>query len=217
MTTDQTTPQNPLTQYPKPPFQQQHIDPPGLEAQMNPRSDYGEQSYRGSNRLTGRVALITGGARGIGRATALAFAREGADIAFCHLDDDAHAGRTAANITALGRQEDWEEPKGRAEAAHAASPELEARSTEPIRARIKRQARPDTTPHWQDFAIPYKPGPAHDQALVDSRAQSVGAPDLGLVDLWELQNVRGLSAAAAARAVKDPALGKIIRRLARHH
>ena len=54
--------------------------------------------------IAGAGGLITGGSRGIGRATALAFAREGADIAFCHLDDDAHAGRTAANITALGRR-----------------------------------------------------------------------------------------------------------------
>ena len=55
-------------------------------------------------KLQGQVALITGGSRGIGRATALAFAREGADIAFCHLDDGAHADRTAADITALGRR-----------------------------------------------------------------------------------------------------------------
>ena len=55
-------------------------------------------------KLQGQVALITGGSRGIGRATALAFAREGADIAFCHLDDGANADRTAADIRALGRR-----------------------------------------------------------------------------------------------------------------
>jgi 3-oxoacyl-[acyl-carrier protein] reductase len=54
--------------------------------------------------LTGQIALITGGSRGIGRATALAFAKEGADIAFCHLDDDPKANETAAEITALGRR-----------------------------------------------------------------------------------------------------------------
>lgn len=54
--------------------------------------------------LAGEIALVTGGSRGIGRATALAFAREGADIAFCHLDDDAQAARTAEEIAALGRR-----------------------------------------------------------------------------------------------------------------
>src|ERR1700684_1778099 len=55
-------------------------------------------------KLAGQVALITGGSRGIGRATALAFAAEGADIAFCHLDDGVQADKTAAAITALGRR-----------------------------------------------------------------------------------------------------------------
>ena len=55
-------------------------------------------------KLQAQVALITGGSRGIGRATALAFAREGADIAFCHLDDGSQADRTAADIIALGRR-----------------------------------------------------------------------------------------------------------------
>src|ERR1700760_2949603 len=55
-------------------------------------------------KLQAQVALITGGSRGIGRATALAFAREGADIAFCHLDDGAQADRTASDITAIGRR-----------------------------------------------------------------------------------------------------------------
>ena len=55
-------------------------------------------------KLDGQIALVTGGSRGIGRATALAFAREGADIAFCHLDDGAKADETAAEIAGLGRQ-----------------------------------------------------------------------------------------------------------------
>ena len=55
-------------------------------------------------KLAGKIALITGGSRGIGRATALAFAAEGADIAFCHLNDDAKAGETATEIHALGRR-----------------------------------------------------------------------------------------------------------------
>src|SRR4051812_49915688 len=55
-------------------------------------------------KLSGKIALITGGSRGIGRATALAFAAEGADIAFCHLDDDRKADETAGEIRALGRR-----------------------------------------------------------------------------------------------------------------
>src|SRR5690242_13908884 len=55
-------------------------------------------------KLAGQIALVTGGSRGIGRATALAFATEGADIAFCHLDDDAKADETASEIRALGRR-----------------------------------------------------------------------------------------------------------------
>jgi NAD(P)-dependent dehydrogenase (short-subunit alcohol dehydrogenase family) len=86
-----------------PPAQsQQH---PGTEGQLDPPSDCGEQSYRGSGRLTGKVAIITGADSGIGRAVAIAFAREGADVLFGHLPAEEEDGRTTAEwIEQAGRR-----------------------------------------------------------------------------------------------------------------
>lgn len=100
----QSRPQNPLEQEPKPPFPEQQQPPPGLESEMQPRPDYGEQSYRGSGRLQGKAAIITGGDSGIGRAVALAFAREGADILISYLNEESDAQETARVVQEAGRK-----------------------------------------------------------------------------------------------------------------
>ena len=80
--------QNPLTQYPRPPFPRQPQDVPGSIAKMDPRPDHGEESYRGFGRMKGLKTLITGGDSGIGRATAIAYAREGAAVAINYLSEE---------------------------------------------------------------------------------------------------------------------------------
>jgi NAD(P)-dependent dehydrogenase (short-subunit alcohol dehydrogenase family) len=93
------------TEYPAPPFpQQQQENTPGLSAQMNPQPDHGEKSYRGSGRLEGKAAIVTGGDSGIGRAVAIAFAREGADVLVAYLNEDDDARETARWIEEAGRK-----------------------------------------------------------------------------------------------------------------
>ncbi|MGU3540517.1 SDR family oxidoreductase [Methylobacterium sp. A54F] len=91
--------------FPKPPFENQKaIDPPGRDDQMDPRPDYGEASYRGSGRLGGRAAIITGADSGIGRAVALAFAREGADVLVSYYDEHDDARETCRLVEEAGRR-----------------------------------------------------------------------------------------------------------------
>jgi NAD(P)-dependent dehydrogenase (short-subunit alcohol dehydrogenase family) len=80
--------EDPRSKYPKPPYPEQHQPWPGLAAKMHPVPDHGEKTYRGSGRLAGRKALITGGDSGMGRAAAIAFAREGADVVINYLPDE---------------------------------------------------------------------------------------------------------------------------------
>ncbi len=96
--------QNPIEKGPKPPFPEQPQDVPGLESKMNPKPDYGENSYRGSRKLEGKAALITGGDSGIGRAVALAFAREGADVLIAYLNEDSDAQETVRIVEKEGRK-----------------------------------------------------------------------------------------------------------------
>src|SRR5215218_7620582 len=85
---------------------QEHIQPPGTEAEMTPQADHGETSYKGCDKLAGCVAVITGGDSGIGRAVAIAYAREGADILISYLNEqeDEDARETARHVEAAGRR-----------------------------------------------------------------------------------------------------------------
>lgn len=97
-------PQDSLTRGPKPPQPAQRQQEPGLESKMDPRPDYGEQSYRGCGKLTRKAALITGGDSGIGRAVALAFAREGADVLISYLNEESDARETVQIVEKEGRK-----------------------------------------------------------------------------------------------------------------
>ena len=95
--------QDPTKQYPTPKFEHQPQNVPGLEGKMSPKPDCGEESYHGSGRLPGRKALVTGGDSGIGRAAAIAFAREGADVAINYLpSEEEDARETMALIEKAG-------------------------------------------------------------------------------------------------------------------
>ncbi|WP_108502691.1 SDR family oxidoreductase [Paracoccus indicus] len=93
-----------MTDYPHPPFPEQEQELPGSFRKMDPVPDHGEQTWKGANRLEGRIALITGADSGIGRAVAIAFAREGADLALVCLNEDGDMQDTAELVRQAGRE-----------------------------------------------------------------------------------------------------------------
>jgi NAD(P)-dependent dehydrogenase (short-subunit alcohol dehydrogenase family) len=89
---------------PNPPFPEQEQELPGIESAMRPKPDYGEETYKGSGRLLEHAAIITGGDSGIGRAVALAFAREGADVMISYLNEEPDARETVKIVESAGRR-----------------------------------------------------------------------------------------------------------------
>jgi len=104
MKNEKKTAENPAEKYPQPPFPKQEQQPPGTEGELIPKADHGEKSYKGSGKLKGKKAIITGGDSGIGRAVAIAFAREGADVLISYLDssEDEDAKLTAGYVEDAG-------------------------------------------------------------------------------------------------------------------
>lgn len=96
--------ENPQEKEPQPPFDEQKQQPPGLESEMDTAPDFGEQTYVGSGRLKGRSAIITGGDSGIGRAVALAYAREGADVLISYLNEEEDAQETRRVVESAGQR-----------------------------------------------------------------------------------------------------------------
>jgi NAD(P)-dependent dehydrogenase (short-subunit alcohol dehydrogenase family) len=95
---------DPKKKHSQPPYPQPPQQAPGYEEEMQPQADHGEKSYKGSNKLEGKVALITGGDSGIGRAVAIAFAREGADLLISYLSEDEDADSVKKLIRKEGRR-----------------------------------------------------------------------------------------------------------------
>src|SRR5947209_4070579 len=93
-----------MSDYPSPPYPAQQQPMPGSTRAMRPRPDHGEESYKGSGRLAGKKAIITGGDSGIGRAVAIAYAREGADLAISYLEESDDAAEVQDLVEKEGRK-----------------------------------------------------------------------------------------------------------------
>jgi len=106
MENNQNLSDNPMEKHPNPPFPKQDQPAPGTESKLEPKADHGEESYKGSGKLEGKRAIITGGDSGIGRAVAIAFAREGADVLISYLDsmEDEDASVTAELVREAGQK-----------------------------------------------------------------------------------------------------------------
>lgn len=117
MATDQFARQDPTDQHPRPAGEGETVEHPGRTGELDQQPDHGEYSYRGSGRLTGRCAVITGGDSGIGRAVSIAFAREGADVLITHLDAEKEDAQTTAH---------WVQQAGRRAVTVAADLSVEA-------------------------------------------------------------------------------------------
>ena len=106
MENNQNLSDNPMEKHPNPPFPKQDQLTPGTESKLEPKADHGEESYKGSGKLEGKRAVITGGDSGIGRAVAIAFAREGADVLISYLDsmEDEDASVTAGLVREAGKK-----------------------------------------------------------------------------------------------------------------
>src|SRR5690554_6444306 len=98
MTNSVNKDQHPQDKHPQPPYPDQKQSVPGTEDEMQPKADHGEDSYKGSGKLEGKKAIITGGDSGIGKAVAIAFAREGADVLISYLSEDKDAQETAKYV-----------------------------------------------------------------------------------------------------------------------
>ena len=138
---------DPRTAYPRPPFATSAQQPPGRESAMTPEPDFGQTSYVGSGKLSGKAALITGGDSGIGRAVALAFAREGADIVISYLKEEEHD----ALVTA-----EWVDKAGRTCVAIPGDIRTEAHCRMLVKATVERFGKLDILVNNAAFQMSHK-------------------------------------------------------------